>query len=251
MHLTIQLLRLGYKVGTIDVDASQGTLTRYLENRKTHALPKNPALPMPDHCSLFKSQAASMAQAQEEERTALQDVLKTHENKDFIVIDTPGSDAFLTGFAHSFADTLITPLNDSFIDLDLLVRLNLDQKASMRPSTYAEMVWEQKKQRLLRDKKQMDWIVVRNRLAHIAAKNKLEMEKILPVLGGRLGFRLAPGFSERVIFRELFLSGLTLLDMEEIGRSLTMSHISARQELRELLAMIHLPPLEEKRALAS
>lgn len=251
MHIITQLLRLGYSVGTIDVDARQGTLTRYIENRRAYALPSNPTLLMPDHMAIHKSHSESASQAKQEEENKFITALESFQGHDFIVIDTPGSDSFLSQLAHSYADTLITPLNDSFVDLDLLVRVEIGEKDAMRPSTYSEMVWEQKKNRLIRDKKQVDWIIVRNRLSHIVAKNKLEMERVLTALGNRIGFRLASGFSERVIFRELFLSGLTLLDMQEIGREMTLSHVAARQELRQLIEMINLPQLGEQLKLVS
>ncbi len=46
-----------------------------------------------------------------------------------------------------------------------------------------------------------------------------------------------------MIFRELFLKGLTLLDLRdpEAGVRLNMSHIAARQEVRLLLEAIGLP----------
>ena len=251
MHIMTQLLRLGNSVASIDVDARQGTLSRYLENRKAYALKENLSLPMPTHKAIFRSQSALVEDAQKEEAKRMQDSLECHKDHDFIIIDTPGSDSYLSRLAHSYADTLITPLNDSFIDLDMLVRVQMGDKESMRPSTYSEMVWEQKKTRLLRDKQHVDWIVVRNRLSHIVAKNKLEMGRILEILQNRLGFRTASGLSERVIFRELFLSGLTLLDMSDVNHTMTLSHVSARQELRQLMEMINLPQLGEQLKLAS
>lgn len=43
---------------------------------------------------------------------------------DFIVIDTSGHDRYLMWLAHSMADTLITPLNDRFVDFDVLVTVD-------------------------------------------------------------------------------------------------------------------------------
>jgi chromosome partitioning protein len=133
-------------------------------------------------------------------------------------------------------------MNDSFIDLDLLAKIEPDTHRILYPSAYAEMVWEQKKARALRDRGQIDWIVMRNRLSTIGSRNKQAMEDVLGALSKRIGFRLAPGFGERVIFRELFLKGLTLLDMRnaEAGIRLNMSHVAARQEVRALLAAIGL-----------
>jgi chromosome partitioning protein len=88
---------------------------------------------------------------------------------------------------------------------------------------------------MARDRGSIDWIVVRNRLSTLDTRNKRNMEKVLASLAKRIGFRTAPGFGDRVIFREMFLSGLTLLDLRDTGTKLTMSHIAARQEVRDLL----------------
>jgi chromosome partitioning protein len=163
-----------------------------------------------------------------------------------VVIDTPGSDHYLSRLAHSFADTLVTPLNDSLVDLDVLALVDPHTMRVVRPSHYAELVWETKKQRALRGEKAVvDWIVVRNRLSSLDARNKREMEKLLGELARRVGFRTVPGLGERVIYRSLFLEGLTLLDLRNklLGFELNMSHIAARQELRTLMEAIGLDQL--------
>jgi len=246
MHLITYLLRLGYSVGSIDVDARQGTLTRYVENRQQRINSKGENLPLPEHVPIFRSTLENINAAQEEENTRFVETLSLLKQKDFIVVDTPGSDSYLSRLAHSHADTLVTPLNDSFIDLDMLVRVNADSLNILRPSTYAEMVWEQKKQRAIRDGGSMDWVVLRNRLSSINSRNKEEMERVLTALAKRIGFRPAAGFGERVIFRELFLSGLTLLDLRETETPMTLSHIAAKQELANLAQMLQLPSTQKQ-----
>lgn len=241
MHVIVYLLREGYRVGTIDTDARQGSLTRYVENRRNRNCQYQSSLPLPTHYPLFRSQQDSAVMARAEEAQQLEQCLESLKDHDFVVIDTPGSDTHLSQLAHSYAHTLITPLNDSFIDLDMLVRVEPDSLHILRPSIYAEMVWEQKKQKAMRNGGFIDWVVLRNRLSNIYAKNKEEMEKILKMLAKRIGFRSAAGFGERVIFRELFLSGMTLLDLKEAGHSLTLSHVAANQELRDLIETLNLP----------
>jgi chromosome partitioning protein len=148
--------------------------------------------------------------------------------------------------AHSYADTIITPLNDSFVDLDVMVHLKPDSLELDKPSIYANRIWEQKKTKALRERGSIDWIVLRNRLSNIHSTNKQKMEEVLTILSKRLAFRCVPGFSERVIFREMFLSGLTLLDLKALGLPLQFSHIAAKQELRSLIETISLPMLSEK-----
>jgi chromosome partitioning protein len=159
-----------------------------------------------------------------------------------VVIDTPAGESALSLGGHARADTLITPLNDSFVDLDVLARIDPDTHQILRPSRYAAMVWEMKKERARRDGRSIDWVVLRNRLANLDAHNKRAMAATLAALGKRIGFRVAPGVSERVIYRELFLVGLTLLDLREgeTGVHLSLSHIAARRELRDLLDALDL-----------
>lgn len=248
MHVITSLLRQGYKVGSIDVDARQGTLSRYVENRRLRS-DANPAehLPMPEHYPVFRSEKPIVEEAQAEDEINLKAAMEKLADSDYIVIDTPGSDMYLSRLAHSHADTLITPLNDSFIDLDMLARLNPETLEIVRPSTYSEMVWEQKKQRAIRgDRRAIDWIVLRNRLTAVNSRNKEEMRKALESLSKRIGFRLVAGFGERVIFRELFLNGITLLDLRESRVAMSLSHIAARQELNQLLEMIQIPKQKKK-----
>jgi chromosome partitioning protein len=241
MHVITALLWQGYKVGSIDVDARQGTLTRYVENRRHRMKSSGLDLPISDHQPIYRSQRESVSEAQQEEQSRFSETIELFRDKDFIVIDTPGSDTYLSRLAHSYADTLITPLNDSFIDLDMLVRISPDSLDILRPSTYSEMVWDQKKQKAMRDSGSIDWIVLRNRLSSIHSRNKEEMERVLQALAKRIGFRLVPGFGERVIFRELFLSGLTLLDLRKTNTPMTLSHVAAKQELSSLFEKIQLP----------
>ena len=158
----------------------------------------------------------------------------------FIVIDTPGSDSYLSRLAHENADTLITPLNDSFLDIDMLAQIDRKRREVLAPSTYSQMVWEQNNRRVLAGQPPIDWVVMRNRLTHIEARNKREIADLLVQLARRIGFRIAPGFGERVVFREMFLNGLTLMDLPEDppGLPANPSHVSARQEIRALLETI-------------
>ncbi len=151
MHVIISLLRMGFSVGSIDVDARQGTLSRYMENRKLTSEKMGNVLPLSTHIPLLPSQIALKEEAIKEDQKNLENALAQLSSCQFIVIDTPGSDSPLSRAAHAVADTLITPLNDSFIDLDMLVRLKGETLDILRPSTYAEMVWEQKKRRAIRD----------------------------------------------------------------------------------------------------
>jgi chromosome partitioning protein len=251
MHVIVHLLRLGFQVGSIDIDARQGTLSRYIENRLSFCQTRDITLPHSSHFPILKSTLAHKGDIENDERDRLTKCLEELKDKNFIVIDTPGTDSYLSRVAHSHADLLITPLNDSFVDLDMLARVDSQTGDIIRPSTYSEMVWEQKKQRAIRGLESFDWLVLRNRLSSIHAKNKEDMRSALDQLAQRVKFRVCKGFGERVIFRELFLKGLTVLDLADAGIELTLSHVAARQELRSLIQEINLPVINSQLALAS
>lgn len=240
MHTAIGLLRLGYKVGTVDLDAHQATLTNYMKNRWQYLRETREDLPLPEHVHIDRADTNTVAENREQERWRVETVVRElSEKNDFIVIDTPGSDRFISVVGHSLADTLVTPMNDSYVDLDLLAKIDPHTHKMQKPSIYTEMVWDLRRQREKKDGRSIRWFVMRNRLSATDARNKLEIGRIVDELQGPLGYVLAPGFSERVIFRELFLQGLTLLDIREnAGKSLSMSNINARQEVRHLVRLI-------------
>ena len=248
MHLVVALLRQGRSVGVIDLDARQGTLSRYVENRRVFSENEGLPLPLPELRQVMRSDAPTRAEAEEEEHTKLSDALKGLSDCDMLVIDTPGSDSHLSRLGHTLADVLISPMNDSFIDLDLLARIDPEGRKILGPSVYSQMVWEQRQDRARQGGRPIDWVVLRNRLAHLDARNKRDIARLLAQLAKRIGFRLAPGFGERVVFRQLFPQGLTLLDLRQSGADLTMSHLAARQEVRALLAAIGLDIPEESHA---
>ena len=249
MHLIVALLRLGFKVGSMDIDARQRSLSRYLENRKMTMTKEDTPLPMPHHIIVTKSPFNTISEAEADERERFTRALaKLLVTCDFVVIDAPGNDTYLSRLAHSYADTIITPINDSFVDLDVLAAVDGMTMKVQKPSIYSEMLWEQKLQRAKRDGGAIDWIVMRNRLSNIDARNKRMITQVMESLAKRLGFRQAPGFSERVIYREMFLLGLTVLDVLETTKSgsLSMSHLAARQEVRDLLKALHIPMVDQR-----
>ena len=248
MHLIVALLRLGFNVGSMDIDARQRSLSRYIENRRQTITKEDQALPLPHHIVIQKSPFNSVQEAEADEKERfLKGLARIYYSNDFVVIDTPGSDTYLSRLAHSFADTVITPINDSFVDLDVLANVDGQTMKIIRPSIYSEMMWEQKLSRAKRDGGSIEWIVMRNRLSNIDARNKRHMTTVLNELSRRIGFRVAPGFSERVIFREMFLQGLTVLDIiDGQAGNISLSHIAARQEVRDLLKMLKIQAIDDR-----
>ncbi|WP_417457512.1 division plane positioning ATPase MipZ [Kordiimonas sp.] len=246
MHIVVSLLREGRTVGTIDLDARQKSLTRYIENRRAHSLNKKLDLPMPIELVVPKSTLRTSDEAEADEKQRFEEAyLQLMDKVDVVVVDCPGSDTFLSRLAHTAADTLVTPVNDSFVDLDLLARVNPSSHKVEGPSLYAEMVWKARQRRAMADGGSIDWVVLRNRVGALHAKNKERVERVLNELTKRIGIRHISGLGERVIYRELFLRGLTLMDLKEAGgidgKGMSLSHVAARQEVRKMMDALNLP----------
>lgn len=230
MHVATALARIGHRVGALDLDVRQRSFGRYLENRAAFTKRQGLDLPTPI--------LGALGDGADPLSPALNDL---ESQCDFILLDCPGSHTKLSQMAHTLADTLITPMNDSFVDFDLLARMSPEGKV-LGPSIYAEMVWAARQMRAEAGAGPIDWLVLRNRLGTQAMHNKRKVGGALASLSRRIGFRVAPGFAERVVFRELFPRGLTLLDLKDVGtEQLNMSNIAARQELRDLIATLSLP----------
>jgi len=246
MHLATALARMGHKVSALDLDLRQRTFGRYCENRQQFLKESGLTLPSPQCHDLPEVDATALAPGENVYDHRLSAAVADLEpNSDFILIDCPGSHTRLSQVAHSLADTLITPLNDSFIDFDLLARTDATGDKIIGPSVYSEMVWNARQLRAQAGLPPIDWVVVRNRMGAQRMVNKDKMERAVQNLSKRIGFRVAPGFNERVIFRELFPRGLTLLDLKDVGvKQLNISNVAARQELRDMIKALKLPGVD-------
>lgn len=233
VHIAIALAYRGARVVAIDLDQRQRTMARYLENRADTAAKRGIALPTAD-CRVYEGDIEGLEALSRD----------LGQNADYIFFDTPGRDDELARHAATEADTLVTPMNDSFVDFDLIGQVEGETFKVKKLSFYAELIWEARIKRsratIDQHRREMDWVVVRNRTGHVEARNMARIEQALTELSKRVGFRVAHGLSERVIYRELFPSGLTLLDKGHLGE-LGTSHLVARQELRELVGALALP----------
>ena len=245
MHLIVTLLELGFKVATLDIDLRQASLTSYIDNRKKNIGNEDSTILMPVHFKIMKDynvhKSVEYTQKDIEEFENLIAQIQ-NDDFDFIIIDTPGNDNILNRHAHYLANTIITPINDSFIDVDLLGKVDPKDYSKAIPGIYSAMVWEQKKYRAFKKNEEINWIVVRNRLSSMDVINKRNVSTAIKHLGKKLGFSVAPGFGDRVIFKELFLNGLTLLDAKKNNNRIQMnpSVVAARQELRDFVLSLNL-----------
>ncbi len=245
IHTTVGLLKAGYRVATIDLDTRQRTLTRFLENRLSWAEQSGMAIEMPFHHALDRGDSVDVGDNETREFGEFADAIEQIEHDyEFVVIDTPASDSYLMRLAHSLADTLVSPINDSFIDVDVFSRVHHDRSRRGGVAHYADLVLEARRRRRQVDAGMIDWVLLRNRVASIQSNNAKQIALSIGRLAPELQFRTAEGLHDRVIFRELFPIGLTALDSIEDGAKggvLTNSQLAARQEIAELIETLRLP----------
>jgi chromosome partitioning protein len=249
LHIAVALLKAGQRVATIDLDCRQRSFTHYVENRRAWARRTGLALELPHHCYIELGDSMQIADNEAAEFAQFSAAVgKVERSYDFIVIDTPGTDSYLMRLAHGMADTLVTPMNDSFMDFDVLGTIDPATYVVTGESRYAEMVRDTRRKRRQLDGVSTDWIVVRNRLSMQGSRNKQLVAGVLDDLSFRLGFRSIDGLAERVVYREFFPRGLTALDgLDEatLGTRPSLGHVTARNEVTDLLRQLKLP-LDER-----
>ncbi|MFZ0269116.1 division plane positioning ATPase MipZ [Caulobacter sp.] len=255
VHLATALLYGGAKVALLDLDLRQCTSMRFFENRAAWVAGNGVTLPQPLQFRLSEDDVA-LAAAPEADQVAKFEAafVAAREAADFILIDTPGGDTAISRMAHGLADLIVTPMNDSFVDFDMLGHVDPVTMELLKPSLYSLTVWEARKARALSGQRQaLDWVVLRNRLATTEARNRKRVEDRLTALSKRVGFRMGPGLRDRVIYRELFPFGLTIADLSPQVRPVPVSlqHLAARQELRALMHSLGLSAYSGETLLAA
>jgi chromosome partitioning protein len=240
IHTATALLHGEAKVAVLDLDLRQQSTAHFFANRRAWLDANGATAPMPIATGLD----VDLAKASEDEALArFQEAFaKARDEADFVLIDTPGSDTATSRAAHGLADLIVTPMNDSFVDFDMLGVVDPVTLELKRHSLYSETVWNSRKARAVNERKQIDWVVLRNRLAPTEARNRKRLDERVEALSRKVGFRIGPGLRDRVIYRELFPFGLTVADLSPQIRPVAMSlqHVAARQELRALMGALGL-----------
>ena len=241
IHTAVGLLHAGAKVAVLDLDLRQQTMGHFFANRRQWLSANSAEAPMPIEHPV-SSDGAALAKASDEEALArFEDAFaEASEGADFVLIDTPGADTAISRCAHNLADLIVTPMNDSFVDFDMLGVVDPVTLELTRHSLYSETVWNSRKTRAAKDRKMIDWVVLRNRLAPTEARNRKRLDERVQALSRKVGFRVGPGLRDRVIYRELFPFGLTIADLSPAIRPVAMSlqHVAARQELRAVMTAL-------------
>jgi chromosome partitioning protein len=222
VHLVAALLHEGDRVTVVDLDIRQQSTGHFFANRAAWTAANDAPLPAPTMVEVADESALAAA---------------LDADADFIVIDTPGADTELSRAAHRRADLIVTPMNDSFVDFDMLGSVDPVSLEVTKPSLYSETVWAARKARAMKDRGSIDWVVLRNRLASVEPRNRKRVDERVRALSKRIGFRSIAGLRDRVIYRELFPFGLTVSDLARGVRpvQVSLAHVAARQELRTLM----------------
>ncbi|WP_309621522.1 division plane positioning ATPase MipZ [Novosphingobium sp.] len=223
-HLAVALADCGHKVLAIDLDRRQQSLSRALIGRGGTAKRLGMRLPMPRHLLLQHPSGAQLCQ----------EIARAGWDCDYVVIDAAGHDSPIARRAIALAELLVSPVNSSFVDLDLLGRFHPVNGRLLGPGCFAAMVAELRAARSDAGLPALDWLVLQNRKRRDTSHNQGKVDSALRRLAPRLDFRLGAGLSERVAYRELFALGLTHLDLRRIP-DLARSTPIALSELDALL----------------
>ncbi len=240
IHIATGLAQQGLTVACLDLDGRQATLSRFMKNRLVTVQREKRRLVIPRCRRIEPSVAERRTEADLEEQASFVEAMDDFHACDAIVVDTPGYSSYLAKLAHARADVVVTPINDSFVDIDALADIDRERHQVHAPSGYCRMVLQQRERRGPGTAEALDWIVTRNRVGQLDTRNTREMTSLLSALSHRMGFRVQPGFSERVVFRELFFKGLTLFDLaeESVPSGARVRLLRARSEVETFLAAI-------------
>jgi len=228
-HIAVSLASAGYRVLAIDLDRRQRSLSRFFASRDATARRLGVGLPMVRHIVLNQTSGAML----------FQEIARAGPDCQVVVIDAPGADSPIVRRAIAMADKLVTPVNLSFVDLDLLAHFNPVTQDYVSPGCFAEAVQGLAATRAEMGMAATDWIVVPNRIRSGSDKARESCFTALRRLTMQVGFRLGTGLGERAAFRELQLLGLTQLDLQHIP-ALPRAHSVARKEILRLHSELRL-----------
>jgi len=232
-HTCMALCNAGFKVAAIDLDHRQQTLNRALENREGTARRLKIELPRPKNVTLRHQTGASLNQ----------EIARIGSDADYILIDAPGHDSPMARLAIAMADTLVTPVNGSFVDLDLLGQFDPVSMKLKRFGNFYKLVQEMREVRDYQGNPPVDWVVTQNRQRKSGTANQSRVKQALNELAPKAGFRLVDGLGERVAYRELFLLGMTVFDLKFIP-DFARAQPEAKAELDKMVSALQLPVME-------
>ncbi len=235
-HAGMALCHAGHTVAAIDLDSRQQTLSRALENREGTARRLKIELPRPKNVTLRHQTGAALHQ----------EIARIGWDADYILIDAPGHDSPMARLAIAMADTLVTPVNSSFVDLDLLGQFDPITMKLKRFGNFSKLVQEMREVRDYQGNPPVDWIVAQNRQRRLGSHNQSRVKQALEELAPKVGFRLTDGLGERVAYRELFLLGMTVFDLKLIPQ-FARAQPEAKAEMQKMVAGLRLPVMETVR----
>ncbi len=232
-HTAVALSHAGAKVTAIDLDQHQATLSRVLTNRGATARLLQVDLPCPRFLTLSQHSGAYLSQ----------EIARINNGCSHVIIDVAGVDSPIARRAIAMADTLVTPVSSSFADLDLLGQFEPTTLKFRRLGHFARVVAALQEARETYHLGRADWVVVQNRTRRPGSNNDTRCDEALRGLAPKAGFRLGHGLGDRVAYRELFLHGLTHLDLRQIP-GLAKEKAFALSEVEQLVTGLFKPAIK-------
>jgi len=232
VHVILSLVSYGYRVCAIDIDPDQRSLSHYLENRKRYMNQRGITLPMPTAHATVNQRSLSTAISNDTHCHHFQDYIhRICQEYDFLVMDTQAFNSFLSRFAHSLANIIITPVNYSLSDIEGEYWSLIERRNDTQNQIHSTP---------------LRWFILRNRYLLVDTPGIRHIYKQFSRLAFSHELIWKDGLQERPLYHELFLRGLSLLDVgeENHGIEVTLPYIAARQELRQFLRTLCLEPVK-------
>lgn len=241
IHLLLGLQSKGARVAAIDLDGRVSGFSKFLKNREAWAKNSRQNIYTPPFFTVTPSQNKDTVLREQEDFAGFAGAVEKLEHiSDYLILDLPSGDTYLSRLAHSMADILITPVNDGFLDVDVLGDVDNVDFSVKKINPYGRYVLDCLNRRKKIDGKGFSWLLVKNRVSSLGAKHKLKIDMALSNLASHLGAKIATNIGDRVIFRELYSMGLSVFDVldKQTGVKATASHNEAKREILDLIEFI-------------
>lgn len=241
IHLLLGLQAKGARVAAVDLDGRVAGFSKFLENRENWARKSRQNIYTPPYFTILPSKNKDIAVREQEDFAGFAGAVEKLEHiSDYLILDLPSGDTYLSRLAHSMADILITPLNDGFLDVNVLGDVDIDDLSVKQINPYGNYVLDCLTRRKKIDGIGFNWLLVKNRVSSLGAKHKLKIDTALGNLAEKLGATITSHIGDRVIFRELYSMGLSVFDVldKQTGVKATASHNEAKKEILDLIEFI-------------
>lgn len=232
-NTAIDLCNRGYRVLAIDLDFRQRSLARAIENRMASNRCLGLDLPVPKVCVLQQPSGPML----------VQELNRLGSDRDVILIDAPGHDSPVARRAMALAQTIVTPINPSFFDLDVLGHFDPVSLKFRKPGPFAQAILDIRAEQMRRNLLPARWIIAKNRIRGAERSHNKRIEPMLAQLSDQLGLTIAEGLTERVAYRSLLQYGFTISDIKRVPQ---LAHMQIRnvKEISRLTNELNIAPIK-------